>query len=355
MADMASKRQANFELLRIVAMFMIITLHYLVKGDPALYELNGRTSVYYAVKLLEAFCIVSVNCYVLLSGYFLIESEWKPGRILSLLLQVLFYSILIPVLMLCIGMISWSELSIYDWLGFLLPIETEHYWFATAYVMMYLFVPVLAAGVKKMTKKQLQTVIILLLLFFSLGKSIVPADLVTDNYGYHYGWFLCLFLIAAYLRLYGCKLLERKRAGLCLYVGMCLGIFLLSTAAGLLADRVDAFGYYEEMPYTYNHVLCLMGAVGLFSVFSKVRIWKHRTEALIRRLAPYTFGVYLLHEHILVRYEWMKWLQIDRVQGTWLFLPHMAACVLVVYLVGSLVDFARAYFFAAVGRLQWKR
>ena len=30
---MTSKRQANFELLRIVAMLMIITLHYLVKGN----------------------------------------------------------------------------------------------------------------------------------------------------------------------------------------------------------------------------------------------------------------------------------------------------------------------------------
>ena len=29
---MNGKRQANFELLRIVAMFMIIALHYLVKG-----------------------------------------------------------------------------------------------------------------------------------------------------------------------------------------------------------------------------------------------------------------------------------------------------------------------------------
>ena len=30
-----SKRQANFELLRIVAMLMIISLHYLVKGGIA--------------------------------------------------------------------------------------------------------------------------------------------------------------------------------------------------------------------------------------------------------------------------------------------------------------------------------
>ena len=35
-----SKRQANFELLRVVAMFMIISLHYLVRaGQPCRFPL----------------------------------------------------------------------------------------------------------------------------------------------------------------------------------------------------------------------------------------------------------------------------------------------------------------------------
>ena len=51
---------------------------------------ESRTLVNYTAWLVEAFCIVAVNCYVLLSGYFLVESEWKPGRALSLLFKVLF-------------------------------------------------------------------------------------------------------------------------------------------------------------------------------------------------------------------------------------------------------------------------
>ena len=150
---MASKRQANFELLRIVAMLMIIALHYLVKGNIAMPYTESREVVNYAAWLAEAFCIVAVNCYVLLSGYFLVESEWKLGRIVSLLCQVLFYSILIPAAMLCVGMISPGELDLYDWIGFILPIETEHYWFATAYLFLYLLAPILAQGVKKMEKR----------------------------------------------------------------------------------------------------------------------------------------------------------------------------------------------------------
>ena len=342
---MASKRQANFELLRIVAMLMIITLHYLVKGNVAVPYAESQSAVNLVAWLLEAFCIVAVNCYVLLSGYFLVESAWKPGRIVSLLAQILFYSIAIPAAMLCVGMISPTELSVYDWIGFILPIETEHYWFATAYVLMYLFAPILAAGVKSMERKTLQKVIITLLLFFSVGKTIFPVLLVTDHYGYDFGWFLCLFLIAAYLRLYGCEWLEKRKHGILLYMGMSLCIFAAWLVASVLAQKVDAFAYYADMPYTYNHVFALLGAIGLFMVFKNIHLKEGKVTAINRYLAPYTFGVYLLHEHILVRYEWSRWLQIERVRESWFFIPHMIVCVVVVYAMGTIVDFVRAYLF----------
>ena len=63
-----SKRQANFELLRIVAMFMIISLHYLVKGGiatPFPFPAKENPAGVLAW-LVEAFCIVAVNCYVLI-------------------------------------------------------------------------------------------------------------------------------------------------------------------------------------------------------------------------------------------------------------------------------------------------
>ena len=46
----------------------------------------------------------------------------------------------------------------------------------------------------------------------------MPVMLATDRYGYDYGWFLFLFLTAAYLRKYGLPALERRRNALLLYV-----------------------------------------------------------------------------------------------------------------------------------------
>lgn len=351
---MASKRQANFELLRIVAILMVIGSHYIVKGNITDYSGSGWTPLYSALQLFKAFVIPSLNCYVLLSGYFLVESGWKPQRIISLLAQILFYSILIPLIMIGTGVTAWGDLDAYDWLGFILPIETEHYWFATAYLYMFIFAPVLAAGVKNMEKKTLQIVIVLLLLFFSVEKSVIPVSLVMDKGGYDFGWLLCLFLIAAYMRLYGLEWLDKKGHGIKLYVLMCLCAFGLSALSGVVVAKTGKLSYYEEEPYTLNHICILLASIGLFTAFKNLHIREGKAAEFIRRLAPYTFGVYLLHEHILVRYEWMKWLQIDKVRESWLFIPHMLLCVLVVYAVGTLVDFVRAYLFEVIGRI-WEK
>ncbi|MCM1385959.1 MAG: acyltransferase [Bacillus sp. (in: Bacteria)] len=351
---MASKRQANFELLRMVAILMVIGSHYIVKGNITSYDGSGWTPIYSVLQLFKAFVVPSLNCYVLLSGYFMVEAKWKPQRILSLLMQILFYSVLIPFILIGTGVIAWSDLNAYDWIGFILPISTEHYWFATAYLYLFLFAPILAAGVRKMEKKTLQTVIVLLLLFFSVEKSIVPVALVMDKGGYDFGWLLCLFLIAAYIRLYGIEWLDRKGHGIKLYVLMCLCAFALSAISGMVVAKTGKLSYYEEEPYTLNHICILLASVGLFMAFKNMQIPEGKTAEIIRHLAPYTLGVYLLHEHILVRYEWMKWLQIDKVRDSWLFIPHMVLCILIVYAAGALTDFVRTYLFEVIGK-KWKK
>ncbi|MCM1267011.1 MAG: acyltransferase [Bacteroidales bacterium] len=348
------KRQANFELLRIVAMFMIISLHYLVKGWAAVpfpFAAKEHPAGVFAW-LIEAFCIVAVNCYVLISGYFCVESAWKPGRIVSLLCQVLFYSLLIPVVLLLGGVVAPKDLDVYNWIGFVFPFGTEHYWFATAYLVLYLFAPFLSAGIQKMKKRDLQILLALLLAFFSLEKTILPVYLATDRYGYDFGWFLCLFVLAGYIRLYGIPWLEKRSRAAGAYALSCLLIWLLAMASNALGAKIDAFVHYANMLYSYNHLLCLAGAVALFYLVKGLSIREGRAAELIRRLAPATFGVYLLHEHILVRYEWMNWLGADRVKESFLFVPHMIVCVLLVYAVGTAVDLVRAWLFARAAALK---
>ena len=184
------KRMANMELLRIVAMMMVVLLHYLSKGG-FLSPLTGEmTTNSYVAWFLESFAIVAVNVYMLLSGYFLVESGFKVGRLIELICQVLFYTILVPVVLIVCGVLSIQEITVYQLLQYLFPTQMVHYWFVTAYILMYLFVPVLSAGVKALTKKQLQITILLLLVGLSFSKSLLPVKLELDNLGYDAIWFM---------------------------------------------------------------------------------------------------------------------------------------------------------------------
>ena len=101
----------------------------------------------------------------------------------------------------------------------------EHYWFITAYVFLYLFLPFVSAGIRKMTKPQMKLAIGMLLLLFSVLKSVLPFRLEKSGHGYDCIWYLCVFLVAAYIRKFGLPILEKKWRGICLYVVACLGIF----------------------------------------------------------------------------------------------------------------------------------
>ena len=90
-------------------------------------------------------------------------------------------------------------------------------------------------------------------------------------------------------------------------------------------------------------------------VFKSVTLPEGRAAAVIRQLALYTFGVYLLHEHLLVRYEWMRWLQVDAVRGSFWFVPHMFLCVMIVYAAGTAVDLVRQRLFDLATTLVAKR
>ena len=338
------KRQANFEILRVLAMAMIVAMHYMLKGGIAVPMSEDGSLVNHTAWLIEAFCIVAANCYVLISGYFLVEAEWKLKKLILLVVQVLFYSLLIPLVCLPLGIGDVAEWSIYEWIFAILPLQMDHYWFATSYVLLFMLVPVLAPGIRQLSQKQLQITIGVLLFYYCVIKSISPILLSTDRYGYDLGWFICLFLIAGYIRLYGISFFEKKGRSLVTYVICSLGIFGISASAGFICRKTGALKYYMDMPYCYNYFLTLIGAVALFYVFKQMSVKEGKAVQLICNVAPYTFGIYLIHENLAIRNLWPVWLGVEGVRGSFLFIPYMLFAVIVVFAVGIIIDFVRKKF-----------
>lgn len=355
-----NKRMANYELLRVLSMVMVVILHFLTRSDSLIELYLPVDAVRIVGTVLEVFCLVAVNVYVLLSGYFGVRGSFRPTKAVALLCQIWFYALLIPIALTLFGVKTQaSQIGIHGLVEYLFPIETEHYWFATSYFMLYLLSPVLNIGARSMTKRQLQITLGGLLILFCGIKSISPIGFVTDRYGYDLIWFICVYLVAAYLGLYGSALLEKK--GWMIYVGSCALSFLISVAAvpvnWYLKERTgwSALSYYATVPFHYNFVFCLTAALGLFYGFSKITIREGKGAELIRRLGALCFGVYLLHEHIDLRGAWYGWLK-DMInpagrEGLLWFVIELVACTVILFVAGIVIDSIRSVLFACIGRI----
>lgn len=350
-------RLLNYELLRIIAMLMIVCLHYLSKGGflgvPSREQISASG---YAAWLVEAFCLVAVNVYVLISGYFGGGSETKDvlKRPLKIWKQVIFYSIAIGVTayvthqMLTGIDAGIQRLDMYQIFTYVFPIVTEHYWFATSYIILCFFMPFLDRGADVLDQKSFLKLLGGFLLIFSVAKTVIPMQLAWDKYGYDAFWFVTLYLTGAYIRRFGIAQLRSRAWAVVLYVGSALLIFASFLVLRKIFFATGSLEAFISYAYTYNHVLCYLGAIGLFMAFNEVFRKKEggRLERLrkpIELLSGATFGVYLIHEHIDIRYLWPQWFHC----AAWIdaplprFLGHMTVTVLTVYSVCTLIELFR--------------
>ena len=69
------------------------------------------------------------------------------------------------------------------------------------------------------------------------------------------------------------------------------------------------------------------------------------------KVAPYTFGVYLLHEQVEIRYLWPMWFGAGEIDGIGRLILGSVGAVLCVFIAGVLVDAARALIFSGISKV----
>lgn len=346
------KREASYELLRIIAIVMVLILHYLNHSGSLLVSGQEPAARQVLGQFIESFCIVAVDVWILISGYFLSRSGFKLSRILQLLAEVYFYTLGITLVMNMVNSVSTSRPDyIYKTTQFFFPISSEHYSFATAYLMLYVIAPVLNRGVEYLRRKQLRAVILGLLLWMCFIKSVIPVNFATDRMGYDLDWYIVLYLTAAYIRKYDVKLLGTAGKCLALFAGSGLMNFLISFGFHRINLMTGRFNYYARVPYHYNFIFCFTGALGLFSLFRYITLREGLLTKFARAFAPFSFGIYLLHEHLEIRGRWLSWMEgifgrvPDSAPG---MLLHLILCVIVLFFSCCFVDFVRAVIFKFV-------
>lgn len=323
------------EILRVFSMFLIVVMHYIFCGLK-----QNTAHIYYDVNTLmgmtnyltmEPFYLLSqvpVNCYVMITGYYLINKiQYRWRGILRVIVQTFFYSLLFLLGMLALN----SNVSNIQLLKSVFPIHQWGYWFVTVYIGLLLVAPLLSRIAISLSKRQYQ--IVLLVLFIL-------------NFHYLYGsvyaghrsimFFSFLYLLAGYLRLHGIPplFLEMKRV---IFGGIWAFLTLLATLVNIKKGQFELIGTSYDGPILFL-------SLATFIIFVTARM-DQPVCRIIAKLSPFTFGVYLIHTNCFVN-GWL-WSLIPEKYEVPIFLHCIFFCLLI-YILCTIVDFVRDKIFRLI-------
>lgn len=152
-------RNSAVELLRIIAMFMILALHvnFLALGQPLSEDFHANPGNAFLRYFFEIICIGAVDLFVLISGWFGIRPTRKG------LLKFLFQSFFIITFVNVLGIITSNEISvktiIWESLFF------SHAWFVIAYAGLYIITPILNTFIKNTSYRTYRLTVIAFFVF----------------------------------------------------------------------------------------------------------------------------------------------------------------------------------------------
>lgn len=264
----ATDRQSNIELLRIVAMSMIVILHFLCHGIT---EENMPRFLYV---LICTYCSVGVNLFFLISGYFRIRSVMKS--IARLVFTVLFFDFVNYLLL----YFTVGPAALYDWMSTLFfPVSRSPYWFLQVYLFMIICSPLINRGIDGMTLNNLRLFILVFSAFtcYSCG---FGGNMSNSN-GYSFLQGVYMYCVAAYLKRDN-WLMSRLKGVKCIVTA-----FVMLTLGAILV-------YYSKKPLLtdYNSFISIISSALIFAYFVNLDI-KSKTVNII---ASGALGCYLLQD-----------------------------------------------------------
>ena len=269
--------------------------------------------------------LICVNVFVLISGWFGIKTTWNGVG--SLLFQVTFWGLAIAGVFALIGLPVSLKKDILPCLLF-----GYEYWFVVSYLILFAIAPVLNQFCENATKKEFQGALIAYFLAEFIYGFLLDAG--HFDYGFSPLFFIGLYLLARYVRLYPGRLFSLKK-------GYDIKIYLVISIFSMFGLW---FGYkWFGMGFHLNHYdspLAIAASLFFLLFFSKL----HFQSKAINWLAISAFSIYLIHEDSLVSPHFHQLFDgIKSSVSLWSYYPIMFGLAIIICLFCILIDKLRIF------------
>lgn len=296
MSNTKSVRSSNLELFRIVLMLAIVAHHYTVNSG-LFTELNNapfadKSLFYY---LFGMWGKTGINCFVLITGYFMCKKDITLVKFLRLLLEVEFYNILFYLVFVFTG---YSDFSAKHFFFAIFPIGSVRRGFVSCFLLFYLCIPFLNILIKNITLRQ-HRYLILLCLFIYTFLGMIPLIKVEMNY---VSWFCVIYFIASYIR----KHEEFNEKPMVIRGRYFLAVCVLSMLSVVGCVFLKKICLIDVHPYWFMSdsyaILAVVTSICAFLYFKGLKI---PTNKIINTVASSIFGVLLIHANSDNMRQWL--------------------------------------------------
>lgn len=326
------KRESNFELLRIVLMLLIIVGHLLLNSE----KLGAiGTKEYYITNIMRSFTVFGVNGFILLSGYFGINLNYK--KLIRLDIKILFYTWIFFV----IGIVSGiHQINIIKDILLIFPVITKRYWFITDYFVLCILSPFLNKFIQSLDREELKKLLLISGIIFYLIATfcfMINADQIVNDSGYGMINFIYLYFIGFYLKHY-----YKDEHSSIFYFSIygIISIMLFVVNWGM----TKITGFYFDSLISYNTIFVLGGAISLFLAFKNLKI---PTYTIINRSAA-CLSIYVIHTNPTIsQFMFCNILKINQITGIKL-IPIIFVQTSLIYVICYVIDIIIDKFFSAL-------
>ena len=330
-------RKSNFEILRIIAIFMIVSFHCSFHSGFTYEEFSANV---FLIKSFYLYGELGVNLFFLLTGYFQINRKVKPRKIVILYAELLFYIIVsIIIKALITNDFSFNYLKLIK--SFFIP----EYWFFSAYILIYVFSPFLNILIKNLSKNHVSGFLFVCYVIFSFLPTVIGLFDGGGTEGYYFFnrfiWGCIIYCTGAFISLYNETTWNNGKKNIILAVAS----YLVMLVFIILFGKVRFFstiGLTEPAFFWQTNTIPML--ILSVSVFNLFRLWKmNKTITIINTIASTTLGIYLLSDGQLRTIIWdYLFNSKEKFNYSALFsLIYIAVASIIIIIFGVIIDLFR--------------
>lgn len=339
-AYVKAPRSSNLELYRIICMFLIVAHHYVVNsGVMELMNEDSSSANSIFLYIFGMWGKTAINCFLMITGYFMCTSKITLKKFLKLILWIYFYKLIIYVIFVMTG---YESITIMRLFKLLMPVWGFERNFTSCFIGFWLGIPFLNILIQNMNKRQH-----LLLLLLSIGMNTILGSIPSFGIAMNYvTWFSIIYIIASFIRLYPETTILIKQKRITFHsTHIWLWMSLASVFSAILSvvffvvilPRIGLSNYAYFFVSDCNKLFAVLVSVTTFLWFKNIKLNYNKN---INSIGASTFGVLLIHANSNAMRQWL-WKDFIDVSGHYslpllhiiIFSICVVSCVFIVCII----------------------